>query len=167
MYWAVHERALCVQALKASLRHKIEWDACVLNYWRGPPASHILCFKKWLWRGPKAPGTKGLYINPDWTGSMPSDFLTHSGLHCGKTMARSWLPSYQSPTCTRCIGRTTWAWLRFSVAFCSPAKSLTVCGFMENPLVGEVLTSKQNATKICLWANTGNLRALTGSSNVS
>ena len=36
-----------------------------------------------------------------------------------------------------------------SVAFCSPAKSLTFSGSMENPLVGKklVLTSKQHAPK--------------------
>ena len=38
-----------------------------------------------------------------------------------------------------------------SVAFCSPAKSLTFRGLMENPLrwqKANVLTSKQNATKV-------------------
>ena len=34
----------------------------------------------------------------------------------------------------------------FSVAFCSPAKSLTFSGLVENPLV-KVLTAKQNAPK--------------------
>ena len=36
----------------------------------------------------------------------------------------------------------------YSVAFCSPAKSLTFCGLMEHPLVGvQVLRSKQSAPK--------------------
>ena len=41
----------------------------------------------------------------------------------------------------------------FSVAFCSPAKSLTFSGSMENPLVGKkfkVLTSQQNAPQFLL-----------------